>query len=215
MKLGVAYYRVSSTPQGKPDRNGLTIQKNSVRAYCKHNKIQIIKEFIELKSGGNNRRATIQQAIDLCLQHNAELYIAKQDRLARDMGFIVALMNSTMHFTAVDDPFAEDLTKHIKAAFDEYERKKKSQRAKETAQVLKQKGVKLGTNGKKLSRYYRRQQRIQDRKIGPLLRKLYRQGMTIRDIAAEFTRRGITNLRGGTNWHISIVHAIMHRNGIV
>jgi DNA invertase Pin-like site-specific DNA recombinase len=214
MKLGVAYYRESTTPQGKPDRNGLTIQKIPVRAYCRYNKIRLIREFVELKSGGNRKRIDVQEAIDLCAKRGATLYIAKQDRLGRDMEFIVKLMNSPVPFVAVDDPFATDLTKHIKAAFDEYERKKKSERAKETARLLKEKGVKLGTNGKKLSRYYRRQRTRFDRKLAPLIRRLKKRGWTVQAITDELNRRGIPTPRH-RKWHLSTVHGIMKRNGIL
>ncbi len=214
MKLGVAYYRVSTTPQGEPDRNGLLIQKASVWAFARKNNIRIVKEFVELKSGGNNKRATIQEAIAFSKKIGAVLLIDKQDRLSRSMFFIATLKENKVDYIAVDDPEADEFRCYIKAIFDQYELKKKSDRAKATAHALKLKGVKLGTNGKKLSRYYKRQRRIQDRKIGPLLRKLHRQGMTIRDIAAEFTRRRIKNLRGGCNWHISIIHGIMRRNRI-
>jgi hypothetical protein len=81
--------------------------------------------------------------------------------------------------------------------------------------VLKQKGIKLGTNGKKLSRYYQKQRHSQDRKVKPFIQKLRREGLTVREITKALTRRKVKNIRGGTNWHISIVHAIMHRNGIV
>src|SRR5258708_274743 len=214
MKQAVAYYRVSTRRQGKSGL-GLKAQKSAIHEYARNNTFVLVKEFKEIQSGGNNRRFVIKEVIDFCLHHNATLLIAKQDRLARNVAFVATLMESDVNFIAVDDPNADELMRHIKAAFDQYERKKKSHRAKETAQELKKKGIKLGTNGRKLSRYYKRQRGIQDRKVGPLLRKLHRHGMTIRAITNELSRRGIKNLRGGRNWHISTVHGIILRTKIL
>jgi DNA invertase Pin-like site-specific DNA recombinase len=68
-----------------------------------------------------NDRPALAKALALCSVHGATLFIAKLDRLARNVNFISNLMESGVEFTAVDFPQASRLTIHIVAAVAEHE----------------------------------------------------------------------------------------------
>ena len=68
-------------------------------------------------------RPELSRALRLCRIHGAQLLVAKLDRLARNVAFISALMESGVKFVAVDAPEANSLTVHILASMAEYEAK--------------------------------------------------------------------------------------------
>jgi DNA invertase Pin-like site-specific DNA recombinase len=72
------------------------------------------------------------------------LIIAKLDRLARNVHFVSALMESGVEFTAVDFPQANRITVHILAAVAEHEAKMISERTKAALAAAKARGAKLG-----------------------------------------------------------------------
>jgi DNA invertase Pin-like site-specific DNA recombinase len=72
--------------------------------------------------------------------------IAKLDRLARNVAFVSALMDSGIEFVACDMPQANRLTVHILAAVAEDEARRISERTKDALAVLKQKGALLGSS---------------------------------------------------------------------
>ena len=70
--------------------------------------------------------------------------MAKLDRLARNVAFVSALMESKVDFVCVDFPSMDKLTIHLLSAVAEHEREIISRRIKDALGVLKAKGVKLG-----------------------------------------------------------------------
>jgi DNA invertase Pin-like site-specific DNA recombinase len=96
----IAYYRVSTKRQGKSGL-GLDAQQNSVREYLNGGKWKLIEEVIEVESGKRKDRPELLRAIQLCKVHNATLLIAKLDRLARNVAFVSALMESGVEFVSL------------------------------------------------------------------------------------------------------------------
>ena len=144
-KKAVAYYRVSTARQGASGL-GLEAQRASVTAYAKANRLAIVADFTEIETGTRKKkRKEIYKALAAAKACDGVLLIAKLDRLARNVAFISSLMESGAPFVCVDLPQVTPLTLHILAAIAEYEAALVSARTKATAQVLKKKGIKLGT----------------------------------------------------------------------
>ena len=90
------------------------------------------------------RPARLAKALSLCRLHGATLLVAKLDRLARNVAFISALMESSIRFVAVDLPQANELTVHIMASMAQYEAKAISERTRNALAAAKRRGVALG-----------------------------------------------------------------------
>ena len=118
----VSYLRVSTQRQGKSGL-GLEAQREAVSGYLNGGKWTLVSEIVEVESGKRADRPELAKALSLCRLHRATLLVAKLDRLARNVAFISALMESGVKFVAVDLPQANELTVHIMASMAEYEAK--------------------------------------------------------------------------------------------
>lgn len=117
----IAYYRVSTKKQGASGL-GLDAQKSAVNSYATAHGLTITAEFTEIETGTNKAaRPEISRAIEAAKTSGGRLVIAKLDRLARNVTFISALMDSGIDFVACDMPDANRLTIHIMAAMAEHE----------------------------------------------------------------------------------------------
>lgn len=203
-KKYVAYYRVSTTKQGKSGL-GLEAQKASIKSFLK--RLSPIAEFTDIESGtrkGNNRNG-LKTAIDHALSNNATLLIAKLDRLARNVSFISQLMESGVDFVACDMPQANKFTVHIFAALAEQEADLISQRTKAALAELKNAGITLGTP-ENLSRsarekgFAKRQENAHKHennvKAGALIRSFRREGKNFAQITKELNALGFLTRRG-------------------
>jgi len=138
----IAYYRVSTEKQGASGL-GLEAQQQAVINYIKPE--NIYQEFTEVESGRKKDRPILQEALELCKATGSTLVIAKLDRLARNVAFVSALLESGVKFVCCDMPTANELTIHIYSAIAQDEAKKISTRTREALKVLKDRGVQLGT----------------------------------------------------------------------
>lgn len=137
----VSYLRVSTDRQG---RSGLGLEAQRTAAAGFIGAGRLVAELVEVESGRRSDRPQLAEALALCRAHRATLAIAKLDRLALNVAFISALMDSGVEFLAVDFPQANRLTIHILAAVVEHEREMISARTKAALQAAKARGVVLG-----------------------------------------------------------------------
>ena len=136
----IAYYRVSTQRQGQ-SQLGLKAQREAVNRFISPELIG--QEFTEVETGTNKKyRPILNEALQLCLKHDATLIIAKLDRLTRNVAFVSSLLDSGVKFKAVDMPHATDLNIQIMVAIAQHEAKVISTRIKE---ALAQSDKKLGT----------------------------------------------------------------------
>ncbi len=114
MALGkfISYLRVSTQRQGKSGL-GLEAQREAVANYLNGGRWKLVQELIEVESGKSKDRPKLIEALRLCRIYNATMLVAKLDRLARNVAFVSALMESGVKFVAVDLPQANELTVHI------------------------------------------------------------------------------------------------------
>ena len=159
LKKYIAYYRVSTKKQAKRKSDGslskeketvdaglgLQAQKITVSEFAGRNDGTITAEYTEVESGKNSDRPKLKAAIQHAKMARAILVVAKLDRLARNVAFTSALMDSGIEFVACDNPHATRLTLHILAAVAENEALAVSRRTKDALAVAKTKGVLLGS----------------------------------------------------------------------
>jgi len=215
----VAYYRVSTVKQGKSGL-GLEAQKEAVSKYLNGGRWNLVGEFIEVESGKRKDRPALTEALALCRLHNATLVIAKLDRLARNVLFTATLMESSVKFTAVDFPDANNLTIHILAAVAEHEAAMISTRTKAALAAAKARGVVLGCGNDNIATYaavgakasaLQRSAKAEKRTADLLPRIHHHQAdgaTTLRQIANRLNAEGITTARGG-QWSAVQVQRVM------
>jgi DNA invertase Pin-like site-specific DNA recombinase len=180
-----------------------------------------VEEVVEVESGKRNDRPKLGEALKLCRLHGATLIIAKLDRLARNVAFVSNLMESGVDFVAVDFPQANRLTVHILAAVAEHEAAMISQRTRAALAAAKARGRKLGGDrgniaaisglGNRASAVVRKQRA--DKRAGdlvPVIRGMQASGASLRQVAAELTRRGIRTARG-EQWSAVQVKRVLER----
>ncbi len=227
----VSYCRVSTDRQGRSGL-GLAAQQAAVRDYVARVGGRLIAEHVEIESGKRNERPELSAALRACGWHRATLVIAKLDRLSRNLGFIVRLLESHSRFVACDMPEANELTVHILAAVAQAERKAISARTMAALDAAKARGTRLGfANPKRVEDAKEcgdksraaalanslavRQRNARDRAmlLSTLIEDLRANGhTTLRALASELNTREIPAPRGG-RWHPESVRVLLQHLG--
>lgn len=140
----VAYYRVSTKKQGRSGL-GLDAQRAAVAAYAEREGLRVVEEFTEVESGRKASRAELAKALSHCRAARSRLVVAKLDRLARNVSFLSALMESGLEFVCLDNPHATPFTLHILAAVAEQEASATSERTRVALAEARKRGVLLGS----------------------------------------------------------------------
>ncbi len=114
-------------------------------------------EYVEVESGRNDARPELLKALAHCQRAGAVLVVAKLDRLARSVRFLLALRDAGIPFKAVDTPDANELTINILIAVAEAESKAISDRTSRAIQAKLARGETWGRPdaGKALQGYQR------------------------------------------------------------
>ena len=125
---------------------GLEGQKTAVAEFARQDGSEIIAAYTEVETGKSKDRPELLKAIAHAKRSKAKLVVAKLDRLARNVAFTSALMESNIDFLACDNPHANKFTIHILAAVAEHEAEQISLRTKAALAAAKIRGVKLGSS---------------------------------------------------------------------
>jgi DNA invertase Pin-like site-specific DNA recombinase len=213
-----AYYRVSTDQQGRSGL-GLEAQKASVASHIASVGGRLIAEFEEVESGKRSDRSQLAAALATCRAKRAVLIVAKLDRLTRNTAFLLSLSEGAgeggVIFCDLPQIPAGPLGKFfltLMAAVAELEAGLISQRTKAALAAAKVRGVKLGTQnnlrkgGRLASLAGRRTQSARSRQrakdVMPFITAAQRAGcVSLREIAAALTARGINPPSGGAIWH--------------
>ena len=209
----VVYYRVSTKKQ-KQSGLGLKAQKQMVKNFMKNDPGKIISSYTEIESGkGNKYRPILDRALWEIDQDKKKrvLLVAKLDRLSRDLHFITTLQNSKVNFVCTDMPHANNLTIHVIAAIAQNERELISSRTKAALAQLKKRGKKLGASNHKIycalrnsnesAKTNNRKSIEHAQKMKPLIKPLFKLGMTQQSVIQYLTANQVKTYRGKTKWH--------------
>lgn len=223
----VAYYRVSTRRQGESGL-GLEGQKAAVEAYAKKHGHEVLFSFTEIESGKRHEnRPQLAIALRTASATKSTLVVAKLDRLARNVAFLSAMMESGVAFVACDQPSATKLTLHILAAVAEDELERISSRLKAAFAAGRAQGRKYGGANKKCKRFTRRDyikgsraaafKRTRDAEefraaILPAARYMQSQGMGLVAIAEGLNAAGYRMRKGGL-WNESGVQRLFEDDG--
>ena len=220
----ISYLRVSTKRQGRSGL-GLEAQRSAVSEYLNGGRWTLLQEIVEVESGKNNGRPALAKALATCRVHRATLVVAKLDRLARNVAFLSALMESGVDFIACDLPQANRLTLHILAAVAEAEAAAISARTKSALAAARARGVKLGgergniadlarkgAKASAVSRTAEAQRRAAD--LLPVIEAIKAEGFTsYRAIAGALNERGVPTVRTGSAWGPSQVRNVLTTAG--
>lgn len=99
----ISYLRVSTDRQGASGL-GIEAQRSAVTSFLNGGQWELIREFVEVESGGKNDRVQLTEALRMCRLYGAKLVIAKLDRLSRDAHFLLGLEKAGVDFVAADMP---------------------------------------------------------------------------------------------------------------
>jgi DNA invertase Pin-like site-specific DNA recombinase len=226
----VAYYRVSTKKQGKSGL-GLEGQQTTVAEYVRQHAGNLIAEYVEVETGKSKDRPKLQKAIAHAKRSKATLVVAKLDRLARNVAFTSALMESSIDFVACDNPHANRFTIHILAAVAEHEAEQISQRTKAALAAAKRRGVKLGSarpghwegrENRRLAGFAKARnaaakahsEAFNDEyaDLFPIVKELSNNGQSLQAIADELNEQGHTTRRGKP-WNRMQVSRVLQRTG--
>ena len=210
----VSYLRVSTQQQGSSGL-GLAAQRSAVTRFLAGRKL--LAEFVEVESGKRKDRPELAKALAMCAERDATLIIAKLDRLARNVAFLSALMESGLDFVACDLPQADRLSIHIFAAVAEHEARLISARTKAALQQAKLRGVKLGNPRASKCAHLGgagRAKVADDYALSVVshIDRVRSTGVTKpADIASELSHWRIVTPSGGHRWTPSIVRRVLRR----
>lgn len=206
----IGYIRVSTDRQAQSGL-GLAAQQAAIEQYAAQQGREIVEIYVEAESGKLKDRPQLNAALAHCRRAKATLLIAKLDRLARNVAFVSALMETGTEFVAVDAPFANRLMIHVMSAVAEWEREQISERTKAALAAAKTRGVKLGTYGKVLGARKREEADRFAETIRPAFIAARDAGcVSLREYAAYLSAADIATPNGG-RWHASNVSLLLRR----
>jgi DNA invertase Pin-like site-specific DNA recombinase len=208
----VAYFRVSTRQQGEL---GLEGQASAVATFAKQAGKPIVARYIEVETGKRVNRPELGRAISHARRAKATLVISRLDRLAHNVAFTSALMQSGVDFLCCDNPHANELTIHILAAVAEHESKRISNQMKAALAAAKARGTLLGSarpghwDGKESIREAAlvKARTVAAKTISentreayadllPVIQEMREKGSTLQRIADELNAQGHTTRRG-------------------
>lgn len=203
----VAYLRVSTQRQGYSGL-GLEAQREIIHNYLRDRKP--IFEYVEVESGRktDKGRPKLKEALSQCRTYGAKLIVAKLDRLARNVSFLSALLDSDVEIVFCDFPQANKMVLHILASISQYEAELISTRTRQALAAKKARGCKLGNpehlmgkhktaieNSNKTNRKKAEDNPNNKRGVA-MLRILAEQGMTLTEMTDKLNKEGFVTSKG-------------------
>lgn len=211
------YKRVSTDRQGESGL-GLDGQDRDIELFLSRfcdDGAEVIGTFIDVQSGADDDRPQLREALELVRKTpDAELLVAKLDRLSRRVSFIATLLDDRkVKLRVASMPHADKFQLHIYAALAEQEREFISARTKLALAASAARGTKLGGLRPKTERRIvalKTEADARARKLAGLVSPLRASGATLAEIGEALARAGIPAPRGG-NWRPQSVANVLAR----
>ena len=202
--LYVAYLRVSTQRQGYSGL-GLEAQREIIQNYLGETKP--IFEYVEVESGRktDKGRPKLKEALSQCRTYGAKLIVAKLDRLARNVSFLSALLESDVEIVFCDFPQANKMVLHILASISQYEAELISTRTKQALAAKKARGCKLGNPEHLLGKH-----EANNKRAVAMLKVLAAQGMTLSEMTDTLNNEGFVTSQGH-EFRVSQVYVLLKR----
>jgi DNA invertase Pin-like site-specific DNA recombinase len=220
MSQAIAYYRVSTTRQGKSGL-GIEAQRAAVQRFAAAEGFDLVGEHVEVETGKGadalDRRPKLSAALWQARKSRCPILVAKLDRLSRDVHFISGLMAHKVPFIVAElGTDADSFMLHLYAALAEKERALISARTKAALAAKKAQGAKLG-NPRVAEAAVKAREVVRadaDRfaaNILPIIEAIRTAGIaSYAGIAEALNNRGVHTARGG-RWHATSVRNIITR----
>jgi|TARA_B100000401_G_scaffold381179_1_gene283165 DNA invertase Pin-like site-specific DNA recombinase len=212
MNKYVIYLRVSTDKQGKSGL-GLDAQKRDISLYLENyseTPYEVLGEFIDIQSGGDNDRPELLKAIQLAKKTKSTLLVQKICRISRRVSFIASLMeDKDFDFKVAQMPNADKFQLHIHSALNEMEKDFISSRTKAALRSWKERNPhkKLGAPSyhlTKLNQGKKDKALKEAKKVSGIILPLKREGLSLRSICHQLNKNGIRTSRG-KDFHPSLV----------
>lgn len=224
----IAYYRVSTQRQGQSGL-GLEAQRTRVMDMASGRQADVIAEFTETESGRKNDRPQLAKALELARRTGASIAVAKLDRLARDVEFVLRLnreaaANGMGGFLFCDMPEIDATTSAgrmmltVMASVAEFEARRISERTTDALQAARQRGQALGAHNPKVAAANSAKASAATayaRRLAPIVLPMRERGDSLRTIADALTASGTATTEGGsaTRWSDNGVKRLLARLG--
>ena len=217
----MAYLRVSTQRQGYSGL-GLEAQREIIQNYLGDTKP--IFEFTEVESGRktDKGRPKLKEALSLCRTYGAKLIVAKLDRLARNVSFLSALLESDVEIVFCDFPQANKMVLHILASISQYEAELISTRTKQALAAKKARGCKLGNPEHLMNKHKeaiaksnetnrkKAEENPNNKRAIAMLRILVEQGKTLSEMTNILNNEGFVTSQGH-EFRVSQVSVLLKR----
>lgn len=219
----IGYIRVS-TEQQSDEGVSLDAQRARIQAWCDANAVELSEVFVDAISGKRaDNRPGLQQALTAVCKSKGVLVVYSLSRLARSTKDTIVIGEQLERASAdlvslsekIDTTSAAGkMVFRMLAVMAEFERDLISERTT-TAMSHKRSigqrvgkvpfGYDLAEDGVSLVK------NDQEQQVLTLIDQLRQHGLSLREIAAELTRRGVATKEGGTAWSHTTVARIVKR----
>lgn len=220
-KRYVLYLRISTQGQQKSGL-GLEAQKRDIDLYLENYSEQpyeILGEFTDIQSGGDNNRPELKKAIELAKKTKSILLVQKICRLSRRVSFIATLIeDKDLNFKVAQMPFADKFQLHIYSALNEQEKDFIGSRTRAALQSWKERNPnkKLGApihHIEALAKARRDKALKEAKRLEGIILPLKQQGKSLRVICDVLNQSGITTSKG-RSFHPSKVSRTLSLLGV-